>query len=163
MSDQLELITSSLDDPFFDTKKMIEAVHEGLRVQAQKICDDWWDVKFRMEADTFRPKKKSILGTRVRVKEGNFYCEWYFNDFATENSAKKVYSKAIRFLKTGHSVNLRTLRSKMEDWEVSHTMYAEREYQKIRALAADLVIAKKNISKVSEKYMEFYRYKASKL
>lgn len=97
-------IRASIDAPFEDTVNMIDAVYEGLRVKAQKICDDWWDIKFRKELDIYRPVKNSILGTRIKTNQkGYFYCEWYYNSFSTINGKKKVYSNAIRSLKNGHS------------------------------------------------------------
>lgn len=150
-------IRASIDAPFEDTVNMIDAVYEGLRVKAQKICDDWWDIKFRKELDIYRPVKNSILGTRIKTNQkGYFYCEWYYNSFSTINGKKKVYSNAIRSLKNGHSVNLRSLKSKMKDWEIHHTMYTEREYQKIRDLASELIAAKAKIQRISEKYTDFY-------
>jgi hypothetical protein len=161
--EQKKLAIDAIENPFTDNVAMIDAVLEGLKGYAEKIADNWWSTTIRMENDKFSFRKKSILGTRIRIIGGRVQCYWYWNNFVTDSKGKKqVYSNHIKLNRTGHGINKRKLLEKADEWEIPHTLYTEGEYVKIRELADHLMKLRKLTVSVAEKHADLTNYKQIK-
>lgn len=109
----------------------IEGKVEELRKEAKKIIDEYWTFHLR-ENEKKSLKNKSILGTRVKVIEGNMAIEWYANRYVLKKDGGwQALSKYLRRGK-GNRYSSRTLKQHAKAWEIEFVLEIEDQLGDIR-------------------------------
>lgn len=113
------------------TLEELESKVEGLRVEAKRVIDEYWAFHLTQN-EKMALKERSVLGTRVKVTDGNMAIEWYRNQYVPKKGGGwQPLSKYIRRGK-GNRYATRTLAAWAKDWELSLVLETEDRLAEIR-------------------------------
>ena len=138
----------------------LKEINEELTVlqnDAEDVVSEYWFFRCDNNAQNKKRKNQSIMGVRVRLREGKYLAiEWFWNTFYRRVSDGKwrVKSHYIRRKKGSLSYNRDILLKKAQGWEVEKILQTEQRLISFRERYHVLARQRAEVYKIRKKASE---------